>query len=43
MLSTLRNGVLTHDVAVTLNSVCCVFGENAMARGEHVVGLAWSK
>jgi len=38
--STDRNGVFTHDVAVTVNSVCCVFGANAMLVCTTSVGLA---
>jgi hypothetical protein len=41
--STLKNGVFTHDVAVTVNCVLELFGENCSVELTTSVGLAWLK
>src|SRR6476661_3771645 len=42
-LSTLRNGVFTHDVAVTVNWVLELLGENCSVELTTSIGLAWLK
>jgi len=41
--SALRNGVCTHDVAVTVKAVCAELGENCSVELITFFGLLWSK
>src|SRR5581483_11438452 len=43
ILSTLRNGVLTHELAVTVNAVLSALGENCSVDETTSLGLAWLK